>query len=68
VILEAFVEGTEPDQELSPRWARIHQLPWYQQEAFYLPKEGERMPGQVDDWGVVRDAWGGGRKGGWWGG
>ncbi|NJL26919.1 MAG: hypothetical protein HC897_03060 [Thermoanaerobaculia bacterium] len=59
VIAEAFVEGTEPEQKYSPRWARILQLPWFQQEAFYLPKEGERMPGQVEDWSVVQDAWGG---------
>ena len=32
-------------------------LPWYLQEPFYIPKEGERMPSQVDDWRPVLDAW-----------
>ncbi len=41
---EAFVAGTEPAQTYSPKWGLILSLPWYQQEAFYLPKRGERMP------------------------
>jgi hypothetical protein len=40
-----------------PIWERIPQLPWYQQRPFYVPKRGERMPEDVEDWGVVRDAW-----------
>ncbi len=41
---EAFVAGTEPAQSYSPKWGLILSLPWYQQEAFYIPKRGERMP------------------------
>jgi hypothetical protein len=37
------------------------QLPWYLQEPFYLPKEGERMPADVSDWSAVQEAWGRGR-------
>ena len=42
-VKEAFVAGTEPDREYSSRWATITTLPWYQQRAFYIPKQGERM-------------------------
>ncbi|HEX2252975.1 MAG TPA: PBP1A family penicillin-binding protein [Thermoanaerobaculia bacterium] len=42
-IEEAFVEGTQPVQQASPQDAVIDDLPWYQQRAFYLPKEGENM-------------------------
>ncbi len=41
---EAFVTGTEPTRSWGAQWASIRELPWYQQRAFYLPKEGERMP------------------------
>ena len=41
---EAFVAGTEPGQSYDAKWALIHSLPWYQQQAFYIPKRGERMP------------------------
>lgn len=45
VIEEAFVEGTEPVQEYTPKRGRIvEELAWYQQRPFYIPKEGERMP------------------------
>lgn len=44
VVDEAFVEGTEPVQEFTDRWARVISLPWYLQQSFYIPKEGERMP------------------------
>lgn len=47
VIEEAFVEGTEPVREYTPRWGRIMDLAWFQQGPFYIPKEGERMP---DGW------------------
>lgn len=47
VIQEAFVEGTEPVREYTPRWDRIMRLAWYQQQAFYIPKEGENMPPEV---------------------
>jgi penicillin-binding protein 1A len=41
---EAFVSGTEPSRTWDGTWASVRALPWYQQRAFYLPKEGERMP------------------------
>jgi penicillin-binding protein 1A len=44
VIEEAFVTGTEPTREWDPFWSQVRALPWYQQRAFYLPKEGEKMP------------------------
>ncbi|HKH44015.1 MAG TPA: PBP1A family penicillin-binding protein [Thermoanaerobaculia bacterium] len=46
VIKEAFVAGTEPARESSSSWSTITSLPWYQQKAFYIPKEGEKMPGK----------------------
>jgi penicillin-binding protein 1A len=46
VIKEAFVAGTEPAKEHSSQWSTITSLPWYQQKAFYIPKEGEKMPGK----------------------
>ena len=57
MISEVFVAGTEPEKRYDPHWARILKLPWYLQEPFYLPKEGERMPSQVEDWSAVREAW-----------
>jgi penicillin-binding protein 1A len=44
VIEEAFVSGTEPTREWEPLWSQVRALPWHQQRAFYIPKEGERMP------------------------
>ncbi len=49
---EAFVAGTEPAQSYNPKWGLILSLPWYQQEAFYLPKRRERMPTAVS---IARD-------------
>ncbi len=43
-VKEAFVAGTEPNREYSSQWSTITSLPWYQQKAFYIPKEGENMP------------------------
>lgn len=43
-IEEAFVTGTEPTLAWDRQWGRVLDLPWYQQLAFYIPKEGERMP------------------------
>ena len=54
---EVFVEGTAPDRKLDRETARTLLLPWYLQEPFYLPKEGERMPSQIEDWSAVRDVW-----------
>ncbi len=45
-LKEAFVAGTEPNRQYSPQWSTIASLPWYQQKAFYIPKEGESMPGK----------------------
>lgn len=60
VILEAFIQGTEPAQGYDPKMSRVMDLPWYQQRAFYgLPKEGERMPEDVADWGPILERWGG---------
>ncbi len=56
-IVEAFVEGTEPEKLFDEEWARVMELPWYLQEPFYLPKEGEKMPGQIDDWSPVKEVW-----------
>jgi len=44
VIDEAFVSGTEPTRQWEGYWSSVRDLPWYQQRAFYIPKEGERMP------------------------
>ncbi|MFL6293287.1 MAG: penicillin-binding protein 1A [Thermoanaerobaculia bacterium] len=45
-LKEAFVAGTEPAREYNSQWSTITSLPWYQQKAFYIPKEGENMPGK----------------------
>jgi penicillin-binding protein 1A len=47
VIKEAFVAGTEPNRQYSSQWSTISSLPWYQQKAFYIPKQGENMPGKT---------------------
>ena len=49
VIVEAFVQGTEPARSYEPLWEKVMQLPWYQQRPFYLPKERERMPEEFED-------------------
>lgn len=43
-VEEAFVAGTEPSRRYNTQWSTITSLPWYQQRAFYIPKEGEAMP------------------------
>lgn len=48
VIQEAFVQGTEPVQEAGPEAELVQNLPWYQQRAFYLPKEGENMTSEPE--------------------
>ena len=45
-LKEAFVAGTEPNRQYNPQWSTIASLPWYQQKAFYIPKEKEAMPGK----------------------
>ncbi len=57
VVQEAFIEGTEPKRKHDREWVRIMALPWYLQEPFYLPKEGERMPAEISDWTTVREVW-----------
>lgn len=49
MIEEAFITGTEPIREYDARWQTVMDLPWYQQEPFYLYKEGEREPIGFDD-------------------
>ncbi len=56
-IVEAFVEGTEPEKNFDDDWARVIELPWYLQEPYYLPKEGEKMPSQISDWAPVQEVW-----------
>ncbi len=58
VIQESFLAGTQPVQHYDSMWNGVLDLPWYQQRPFYgQPKEGERMPEDVRDWGLVQDAW-----------
>ena len=57
VIEEAFVEGTEPVLTYDPRWRRVLDLPWYQQEPHYIPKSGERMMGDLEDWTLILENW-----------
>ncbi|MEM6796147.1 MAG: penicillin-binding transpeptidase domain-containing protein, partial [Acidobacteriota bacterium] len=61
-IEEFFLEGTEPERTLDQDTARVLAMPWYLQEPFYLPKEGERMPADIEDWQAVRDVWKGKNK------
>ncbi len=56
-IAEVFVEGTEPEKTFDNEAARVMQMPWYLQQPFYLPKEGERMPSQISDWSSVKEVW-----------
>lgn len=58
VISESFLAGTQPVQRYDSTWNGVLDLPWYQQRPFYgQPKAGERMPEDVQDWGLVQDAW-----------
>jgi penicillin-binding protein 1A len=45
-VREAFVAGTEPSRGWTGFAASVATLPWWQQRSFYIPKEGERMPGR----------------------
>ncbi len=56
-IVETFVAGTQPVLRFEEAWQRIPHLPWYQQRPFYVPKRGERMPEDVENWDIVKDAW-----------
>jgi len=57
IITETFVTGTQPVLRFEKEWKRLPQLPWYQQRPFYIPKAGERMPEDVEDWEIVKEAW-----------
>ena len=56
-IQEAFLSGTEPNRPADADSERLFSLPWYLQEPFYLPKEGERMPSETDDWQAAKARW-----------
>ena len=57
VLREAFVAGTEPDRATDRQSDELLAMPWYLQEPFYLPKEGERMPAQTTDWQAAKARW-----------
>ncbi len=40
-VLEAFVSGSQPTEEWTPRSQEIARLPWSLQQPFYVPKTGE---------------------------
>ena len=44
VVLEAFLDGTEPADSCSDEEHRIIELPWPFQEPYYTPRPGEPMP------------------------
>jgi penicillin-binding protein 1A len=44
VILEAFLDGTEPDEPCREQTVPVKDLPWPFQLAHYEPKPGEPMP------------------------
>lgn len=56
-IPEWFVQGTAPVRTWTPEWGRVLQLPWFQQIPWYIPKEGERMPSDIEDWSLVEAVW-----------
>lgn len=57
IISEVFIEGNEPAKAFDRQWARVIRLPWYLQEPYYIPKEGEKMPDEVNDWTEIREGW-----------
>ena len=44
VILESFLDGTEPTAVCESELMGLHELPWPFQRPFYEPKPGEPMP------------------------
>jgi penicillin-binding protein 1A len=44
IILEAFLDGTEPTEACGDRLPGLEQLPWPFQLPFYEPRPGEPMP------------------------
>ncbi len=44
VVLEAFLDGTEPEAECDPELEELVRLPWPMQVPLYTPRPGEPMP------------------------
>ncbi len=44
VVLESFLDGTEPAEVCDVELHRLHDLPWPFQQPFYEPRPGEPMP------------------------
>ena len=44
VILDAFLDGTEPSLTCEEDDPALRDLPWLFQQAFYTPRDGEPMP------------------------
>ena len=44
VVLEAFLDGTEPTESCRAELHELHELPWPFQEPAYVPRPGEPMP------------------------
>lgn len=44
VLLESFLDGTEPTQDCPPELHEIVELPWPFQQPSYTPRPGEPMP------------------------
>ena len=40
-VLDAFVSGSQPTEEWTPKSKEIARLPWSLQQPFYVPKKGE---------------------------
>jgi len=59
IIEDAFLAGTQPTLAYDPEWNKISLLPWYQQRPFYIPKEGELMPEDLDSeqWALIVEGW-----------
>jgi len=56
-LREAFLDGSQPTTEGDPRLASVQELPWYQQRAFYTPRQGEHMPDEITNWEEVEKGW-----------
>jgi penicillin-binding protein 1A len=44
VVLEAFLDGTEPADSCDEKLHERHEIPWPFQQAYYIPRPGEPMP------------------------
>jgi penicillin-binding protein 1A len=56
ILEEAFLTGTGPSLPWEPKWNTIRSLPWSQQQAFYTPKPGEKMPDALAAWALEQMA------------